>query len=188
MAAANGKGTVATTVEHAIAQIAAVLTWFTTGKGVSPYLSVSQKAEHRTPYLASLILAVRSAYGLSQTELGDNRRRNGEPAFANVNGSGWFSVVANVEQGGRRTPIPAGFLDYISTVANVDRKTVEAMATADSAIMAGFGKVNRQANRTHNALTVCDRCGATVTDATTVEPIATEKGIRLVHKGKCPSA
>lgn len=101
--------------------------------------------EHSLPHLAVLVLATRATLKVSQMELGRNKRkdntaiRKGLPTPADsASGtkghrkSGWFSLIANVEQGGRKTVIPEDFVTYMAGILEVKPEVVAALVAEDT--------------------------------------------------------
>lgn len=113
--------------------------------------------DHPMPSLAALCIAIRKANGgLSQTALGANRAKDGKgklvpDAQTPADGSssakghlkaGWFSMIANVEQGGRRGDLPDAFVEYIAKVAKVSQATVKNLVAEDEKVRAAQAKAN----------------------------------------------
>jgi hypothetical protein len=130
----------------------------TTVEGFAPAAVVaaaSLPAGHRTPNLAAALLAVRTASKLSQMQLGTNRRAgvaitDGLRTPAQLLSSdkahlksGWFSVIANVEQGGRKLPVPEAFVAYVADVlGHADTALVVAAIAEDAKLAEAAVKAN----------------------------------------------
>lgn len=113
---------------------------------------------HTTPNLGALVRATRTARGeISQMQLGLNRK-DGKPLVAGQKTpadsgekdkghkkSGWFSLIANVEQGGRKTTIPVEFVAYIAALADVPVREVEALVAEDAKLRTASETANTPA-------------------------------------------
>lgn len=115
----------------------------------------SLASDHTMPNLAALIIAVRKwKGGLSQMSLGKNRVGNtNEKVFADVQTpadlpsgskgrltSGFFSLIANIEQGGRKTTVPEEFLVYLSKVSGVSQARVKELVAEDDKARAALAE------------------------------------------------
>jgi hypothetical protein len=118
-------------------------------------LSLSARIEHVWPNLAAIVGAVRKARNVSQMELGTNRakkdnavifRNSDNSALAvpsdlhrddrNYRKSGHFSLIANIEQGGRKSTIPSEFVAYLAACSGLSVSTIEAAIAEDAGLMA----------------------------------------------------
>lgn len=125
----------------------------------SAALSLSARIDHSMPNLAALVHAVRSAANLSQMALGRNRHeKDNKRIFADLRTpsdlpenhpkflyKGWFSLIANIEQGGRKGPIPAEFVTYLANVLEKDESFVLAAIAEDARLFAAFSENARNA-------------------------------------------
>lgn len=121
--------------------------------------------EHATPNLGALVRATRTARGeISQMQLGLNKGKDGKAIAVDGSNkalptpaamgekdkgykkSGWFSLIANVEQGGRKTTIPPEFVTYIAAAAQVPVSQVEALVAADVALRSAATEANTPAS------------------------------------------
>jgi hypothetical protein len=115
------------------------------------------ETDHSTPNLAAIVRATRQSLGdISQMQLGRNENKTAgskldksltTPASlaSSEKGhkkSGWFSLVANVEQGGRKTAIPAEFVTYLAAVAQLDESVVQSAVDEDKALAAASTAAN----------------------------------------------
>lgn len=117
-------------------------------------LSLSARIDHSMPNLAALLRAVRMAGMVSQMEFGRNRHEKtnsriwselsvpsdlprNHPRFLN---KGWFSLIANIEQGGRKGPIPAEFVTYVANVLERDESFVLAAIAEDARLFTAFSE------------------------------------------------
>lgn len=121
--------------------------------------SMRAAQDHRTPNLGALVRATRTARGeISQMQLGLNKGKDnaalvkGQSTPAErgekdkgYNKSGWFSLVANVEQGGRKTAIPTDFVGYIAALAEVPVSAVEALVAEDAKLRTASESANTPA-------------------------------------------
>lgn len=113
--------------------------------------------DHTMPNLASLVIATRKARGdLSQMGLGTNRTKDGKAKLvtdgttpadlqSGAKGrlkSGWFSLIANIEQGGRRGDVPDAFVQYIAKVSGVSQARVKELVAEDDKVRAAQAKAN----------------------------------------------
>jgi hypothetical protein len=115
------------------------------------------ETDHSTPALAAIVRATRQSLGdISQMQLGMNTNKT--PGSHLVKGlatpassassekghkkSGWFSLIANVEQGGRKTPIPTEFVTYLAAVALLDEKVVADAVASDAALRVAAVEAN----------------------------------------------
>lgn len=124
-----------------------------------------QRTGHPTPNLAAILVAFRtfaaSKYadrihttattgGISQMRFGANRDDNGcaivesADAFLPTNANrSWFSLIANVEQGGRKTDIPAQFVSFLVEMTGIPRNILETAIAEDKALFAAYLASNR---------------------------------------------
>lgn len=115
-------------------------------------MSVSSQPEHLSPNLAVLLYGVRKARNVSQMEVGRNRaRKDGSTLFADAeafipvsNKSGFFSLIANIEQGGRATSPSSDFLHFVAVITGLPVETVIALNDEDEAIRKAFAASNRR--------------------------------------------
>lgn len=131
-------------------------------KNAEVLLSVSRKPNHNNPNVAVLVLAIKNTLNLSLNEIGSNRRlrpyaETEEVIFANGDqflplnnkNASWFSLFANVKQGGRKTNLDLLFVEYVAnalteTFGIENAKDIVANADMeDSAIRQAFAKINR---------------------------------------------
>lgn len=120
----------------------------------SAAMSLSARIDHSMPNLAALLKAVRMAGNVSQMEFGRNRHEKdnrkvwaelsvpsdlhrNHPKFLN---KGWFSLIANIEQGGRKGPIPAEFVKYVADVLEKPETFVLAAIEEDARLYAAFSE------------------------------------------------
>lgn len=110
---------------------------------------LASETGHTTPGLAAVVRATRTVLGgISQMQLGKNRGPKNEryakdaktPADLNegtkgAKKSGWFSLIANVEQGGRKTTIPSEFITYLAAVIGGDAEQLQALVDEDSKLL-----------------------------------------------------
>lgn len=104
--------------------------------------------EHGSPSLAAFVLALRAALGgVSQMQLGTNRGKDNKPLVKGVETpaslaegvkgrkkSGWFSLIANVEQGGRKTAIPPEFVAYLAAISDASVESIQALVAEDGKV------------------------------------------------------
>lgn len=111
--------------------------------------------DHATPNLGALVLATRTALGVSQMQLGRNQAKGGGKIVSDAKTpdtlgekdkghrkSGWFSHVANIEQGGRKTPIDPAFVAYLAAAAQVPATQVEALVAEDAKLRTASSQAN----------------------------------------------
>lgn len=131
-------------------------------KNAETMLSLSRKPKHNNPNVAVLVLAIKNTQNLSLGEFGENRRLrpytsekeavfvNGD-AFLNrgAKDDSWFSILANLKQGGRKTPLDLPFVAYLAnalteTFGIKNAETLVKNADAeDAAIRLSFAKANK---------------------------------------------
>jgi transcriptional regulator with XRE-family HTH domain len=113
-------------------------------------------SEHSTPNLGALVRSTRTALGeISQMQLGTNKGKDGKELVKGLQTpaalgekdkghrkSGWFSHVANIEQGGRKTPVDPAFVQYIAAVAQVPVSQVEALVAEDASLRTASTEAN----------------------------------------------
>lgn len=123
---------------------------------LSAALSLSARVGHVLPNTAAIVRAVRLARNVSQMEIGRNRHsKTNLPVFAglsvpsdlpatdrNHRKSGYFSLIANIEQGGRKTAIPPEFVAYLAACAGMSVSIVEAAIAEDAALSTAFAANN----------------------------------------------
>lgn len=97
---------------------------------LSALMTLSSRTDHVWPNLAAIVKFVRIVRNASQMEIGRNRtKKSNERLFAGLSVpsdlhrndpkyrvSGYFSLIANIEQGGRKTAIPSDFVTYMANV------------------------------------------------------------------------
>jgi hypothetical protein len=118
------------------------------------------ETDHSTPALAALVRATRQSLGdISQMQLGMNQTKViGTPIVKGLatpassadsekghKKSGWFSLIANVEQGGRKTAIPSEFVAYLAAVAQVDVTVVSSAVEEDAKLRVAATEANAKA-------------------------------------------
>lgn len=118
---------------------------------------------HTMPNLAALTIAVRkSKGGLSQMSLGKNRvGSTNEKVFADAQtpmdlpsgskghlNSGWFSLIANIEQGGRKTTIPEEFVVYLAKVSGVSQARVKELVAEDTKVATALAEAAKSKTTT----------------------------------------
>lgn len=125
-------------------------------------LSISHRPAHTSPNMAILTMIVRKSRNVSQMEFGTNRAASdGSVVFDGMsefvefrpqevgnkhiwtvdNGqtvSGYFSLIAHIEQGKSQTVVPAGFMQYVANVLNVPVSVVQDAYAEDCAIRTAF--------------------------------------------------
>jgi len=118
--------------------------------------SMTADESHSTPSLGALVRATRTARGeISQMQLGTNKGKDGSPLIKGLKTpadlgekdkghkkSGWFSHVANIEQGGRKTPVDPAFVAYIAALAEVPASQVEALVAEDARLRSASTEAN----------------------------------------------
>ena len=111
-------------------------------------LSLSAPIGHVMPHLAAIVRAVRLASNVSQMEMGTNRHKKDNrpiwtgvsvpsdlsPIEKNYRKAGYFSLIANIEQGGRKTPIPADFVVFLATVSGLAEYVINDAIAEDAAL------------------------------------------------------
>lgn len=108
-------------------------------------LSLAARIGHVWPNLAAIVGFVRKVHNVSQTEMGANRaKKTNQPIFRQTDGKpvkvdnslkmGWFSLIANIEQGGRKTDIPAAFVTYLSAVSGLSESVINDAIAEDAAL------------------------------------------------------
>lgn len=115
-------------------------------------LSLSARSEHNAPNMAVLLLSIRKSRNVSQMELGTNRaRKDGSSLFDGIdylipvgNRSGFFSLIANIEQGGRKSEVSSDFLQFVANILNVPVQVVIDANAEDAAIRTAFAAKNRK--------------------------------------------
>lgn len=154
-------------------------------------LSLSARIDHACPNLAALVKAVRMAANASQMEFGLNRRvkTNGRiwdgitvpsdlprnhPKYLN---KGWFSLIANIEQGGRKTPVPSDFVTFLANVLDRDEKFVLDAIAQDDRLSAAFDEI---------AVSAPVQPEKTETVGSTVSARSPEKGEKSDSAAKAP--
>lgn len=135
-------------------------------------LSVSARVGHTSPNMAVLTYMVRKSRNVSQMEMGRNRTdESTDPLFTELtdfvryqpvlddkgnlvgkqhiwtvdNGqtvSGYFSLIAHIEQGKSQTVVPFGFMQYVAKLLNIDVSIVESAYAEDVKVRAAFTKSN----------------------------------------------
>lgn len=123
---------------------------------VATAMSLSARIGHVWPNLAAIVGTVRKIHNVSQMEIGRNRHvKTNTVVFAglsvpsdlpvsdrNHRKSGYFSLIANIEQGGRKTAIPADFVAYLASVSGLSVSTVEAAIAEDMALSSAMSDSN----------------------------------------------
>jgi hypothetical protein len=119
----------------------------------SALASLSIRTGHLWPNLAAIVTAVRNANSASQMELGQNRAcKTNARIFTDSKGkayltpmdiptgakghlkSGYFSLIANVTQGNRKTTIPTDFVQYLADCSGLSVETINRAIAEDSAL------------------------------------------------------
>ena len=108
---------------------------------------VTKNAEHPMPNLGALLIATRKGLGVSQMQLGTNRGTDGKPLSQGAQTpadlaqgskgrlkSGYFSLIANIEQGGRRTAVPEAFVAYVAKVTGATQAGVRSLVEEDDKV------------------------------------------------------
>lgn len=116
----------------------------------------AKNGSHTMPALAALVSAARKVGGdVSQMSLGTNKTKEGKAIVPNLKTpadtrsgekgalkSGWFSLIANIEQGGRKTAIPSEFVTYLSTFLGVSEDVVTGAINEDAEAATALAKAN----------------------------------------------
>jgi hypothetical protein len=129
-------------------------------------LSISHRPAHTSPNMAILCMIVRKSRNVSQMEFGRNlSASDGSVVFNDCDGfvafrpesdpkrpiwtvdsgptvSGYFSLIAHIEQGKSQTVVPAGFMQYVAKVLDIPVSVVESAYAEDVAIRAAFTASN----------------------------------------------
>ena len=127
-------------------------------------LSISHRPAHTSPNMAVLCMIVRKSRNVSQMEFGRNAAASdgstvfdGCEAFvqyrpdlnenkpfwtadAGSTVSGYFSLIAHIEQGKSQTVVPSGFMAYVANILNIPVSVVESAYAEDVAIRTAFAK------------------------------------------------
>lgn len=123
---------------------------------LSAALSLSARIDHVLPNLAAIVRAVRLAHNVSQMEFGQNRHKktNGRiwangavPSDLhrddrNHRKSGYFSLIANIEQGGRKTAIPSDFVEYLAIASGLTTDAINGAIAEDAALSTVSAEIN----------------------------------------------
>lgn len=123
---------------------------------IATALSLSARIGHVWPNLAAIVGTVRKVHNVSQTELGRNRHvKTNQIIFPGLSvpsdlhrndtkhrKAGYFSLIANIEQGGRKTAIPADFVAYLAGVSGLSVSTIEGAIAEDAALSTAMAQNN----------------------------------------------
>lgn len=123
---------------------------------LSAALSLSARIDHVLPNLAAIVRAVRLAANVSQMEMGTNRHKKTNSRIwsdvtvpsdfhrddRNHRKSGYFSLIANIEQGGRKTAIPSDFVQFLADVSGLTTDVVNAAIAEDAALSTAMSANN----------------------------------------------
>lgn len=159
---------------------------------LSSALTLSARIGHVLPNLAAIVRAVRLARNLSQMEMGTNRtKKDNRRIFDDVSvpsdlhrndrnhrKSGYFSLIANIEQGGRKTAIPSDFVTYLAAVSGLSVSTVNAAIAEDAALSTAMVESNPVVAESTTTV------GSTVSNQTPAKPVKSESAATRRANGK----